>query len=33
MGALTLRIPAGKPERLRRLAESRGMSMNRLVDE
>ena len=33
MGAQTLRILNGKPERLRRLPESRGMSMNRLVDE
>jgi hypothetical protein len=33
MSVLTLRIPADKHERLRRLAESRGMSMNRLVDE
>jgi hypothetical protein len=33
MSVLTLRIPTDKHERLRRLAESRGMSMNRLVDE
>ncbi|MBM3727307.1 MAG: toxin-antitoxin system HicB family antitoxin [Acidobacteria bacterium] len=33
MSVLTLRIPNEKHERLRRLAESRGMSMNRLVDE
>ncbi len=33
MSVLTLRIPSEKHERLRRLAESRGMSMNRLVDE
>lgn len=33
MSVLTLRIPDDKHERLRRLAESRGMSMNRLVDE
>ena len=33
MSVLTLRIPDEKHERLRRLAESRGMSMNRLVDE
>lgn len=33
MSVLTLRIPDEKHERLRRLAESRGVSMNRLVDE
>jgi predicted transcriptional regulator len=33
MSVLTLRIPDEKHERLRRLAESRGLSMNRLVDE
>ena len=33
MSVLTLRIPNEKHDRLRRLAESRGMSMNRLVDE
>jgi hypothetical protein len=33
MSVLTLRIPDEKHERLRRLAGSRGMSMNRLVDE
>ena len=33
MSVLTLRIPSDKHERLRRLAESRGLSMNRLVDE
>lgn len=33
MSVLTLRIPDEKHDRLRRLAESRGVSMNRLVDE
>lgn len=33
MSVLTLRLPIEKHERLRRLAESRGTSMNRLVDE
>lgn len=33
MRVLTLRIPEEKHDRLRRLAESRGVSMNRLVDE
>ena len=33
MSVLTLRIPHEKHMRLRRLAESRGVSMNRLVDE
>ena len=33
MSVLTLRIPDEKHTRLRRLAESRGVSMNRLVDE
>lgn len=33
MSVLTLRIPTDKHDRLRRLAESRGLSMNRLVDE
>ena len=33
MSVLTLRIPDEKHARLRRLAESRGVSMNRLVDE
>ncbi|MFN7938934.1 MAG: toxin-antitoxin system HicB family antitoxin [Bryobacteraceae bacterium] len=33
MSVLTLRIPDEKHERLRRLAESRGISMNKLVDE
>lgn len=33
MSVLTLRIPDDKHDRLRRLAESRGVSMNRLVDE
>ena len=33
MSILTLRIPDEKHSRLRRLAENRGVSMNRLVDE
>ena len=33
MSVLTVRIPDDKHDRLRRLAESRGLSMNRLVDE
>lgn len=30
---LTIRIPEAKHSRLRRLAESRGLSMNKLIDE
>jgi len=33
MSTLTLRIPEAKHARLRRLAESRGVSMNKLIDE
>ncbi len=33
MATITIRIPDGKHERLRRLAESRGMILNKLVDE
>jgi predicted transcriptional regulator len=33
MSTLTIRIPEAKHARLRRLAENRGMSMNRLIDE
>lgn len=33
MSTLTIRIPDAKYERLRRLAESRGLSLNKLVDE
>jgi hypothetical protein len=33
MGALTLRLPDDKHERLRALAQSRGTSVNRLLDE
>jgi HicB family len=33
MSRLTIRIPEMKHERLRRLAESRGVSMNKLIDE
>ena len=33
MSTLTIRIPEAKHERLRRLAESRGVSLNKLVDE
>ncbi len=33
MSTLTIRIPESKHERLRRLAESRGISMNKLIDE
>ena len=33
MSTVTLRIPETKHARLRRLAESRGMSMNKLIDE
>jgi plasmid stability protein len=33
MATMTIRIPDGKHERLRRLAESHGISLNKLVDE
>jgi len=33
MSALTLRLPNDKHERLRALAQSRGTSVNRLLDE
>jgi hypothetical protein len=33
MATMTIRIPDGKHERLRRLAESQGISLNKLVDE
>lgn len=33
MSALTLRLPDEKHERLRALAQSRGTSVNRLLDE
>jgi hypothetical protein len=33
MSTLTIRIPESKHNRLRRLAESRGVSMNKLIDE
>jgi len=33
MSTLTVRIPQAKHARLRRLADSRGPSMNRLIDE
>ena len=33
MSTLTLRIPESKHSRLRRLAASRGVSMNKLMDE
>jgi len=33
MSTLTIRIPETKHSRLRRLAESRGVSMNKLIDE
>lgn len=33
MSVITLRIPDDKHERLRQLAESRGVSVNRLLDE
>ena len=33
MSTLTIRIPEAKHTRLRRLAESRGLSMNKLIDE
>ncbi len=33
MGALTLRLPDHKHERLKELAKSKGMSVNHLLDE
>jgi len=33
MSTLTVRLPDVKHARLRRLADSRGISMNRLIDE
>lgn len=33
MATMTIRIPDGKHERLRRLAETHGISLNKLVDE
>lgn len=33
MSVITLRVPADKHERLRRLAEARGQSVNRLLEE
>ena len=33
MATMTIRIPDGKHERLRRLAETQGVSLNKLVDE
>ena len=33
MSTLTIRLPEAKHARLRRLAESRGVSMNKLIDE
>jgi predicted HicB family RNase H-like nuclease len=33
MGALTLRLPNHKHERLKELAKSKGMSVNHLLDE
>ncbi len=33
MSTLTIRIPEAKHSRLRRLAESRGLSLNKLIDE
>ncbi len=33
MSTLTIRIPEVKHARLRRLADSRGVSMNKLIDE
>lgn len=33
MSVITLRLPADKHERLRHLAERRGISVNRLLDE
>ena len=33
MSTLTIRMPEQKHARLRRLADSRGLSMNKLIDE
>ena len=33
MATMTIRIPDGKHQRLRRLAQSHGVSLNKLVDE
>ncbi|MGO9274042.1 MAG: toxin-antitoxin system HicB family antitoxin [Terriglobia bacterium] len=33
MSTLTIRIPEAKHSRLRHLADSRGLSMNKLIDE
>ena len=33
MATMTIRLPDAKHERLRRLAESHGVSLNKLVDE
>ena len=33
MSVLTIRIPEGKHERLKTLAKSRGLSVNKLIDE
>ena len=33
MATMTIRIPDGKHDRLRRLAESHGVSLNKLADE
>lgn len=33
MSTLTIRIPEGKHARLRTLAQSRGVSLNKLIDE
>lgn len=33
MSTLTIRIPEAKHARLRRLAKSRGVSLNKLIDE
>ena len=33
MSTLTIRIPESKHARLRRLAQSRGVSLNKLIDE
>jgi predicted HicB family RNase H-like nuclease len=33
MAAMTIRLPDAKHERLRRLAERHGVSLNKLVDE
>jgi len=33
MGTLTIRVPDDTHERLRRLAEARGMSVNKLIEE